>query len=69
MSTDATTPWCKASASAQGNNCVELRRHAGMVEVRDTKNGGTGPVLRFTGAEFAAWLDGVGKGEFDHLLD
>ena len=38
------------------------------VEVRDTKDGGTGPVMRFTGAEFAAWLDGAGKGELDHLL-
>ena len=68
MSTTDTTPWVKATASNEGESCVEQRRHAGMIEVRDTKDGGTGTVLRFTPAEFAAWLDGAGKGEFDHLL-
>jgi hypothetical protein len=67
MSTADTTPWIKAAASDDGAHCVELRRHDGMIEVRDTKDGGAGPVLRFTSAEFAAWLDGAGKGEFDHL--
>jgi hypothetical protein len=61
-----TTPWIKASASDQSGTCAEMRRHAGMVEVRDTKDR-QGPVLRFTAAEFAAWLDGARKGEFDHL--
>ena len=68
MSTHDTTPWIKARASASGTDCVEQRRHGGMIEVRDTKDGGTGPVLRFTPVEYAAWLDGAGKGEFDHLL-
>ena len=68
MTSDDTTPWVKASASDQGESCVEQRRHDGMIEVRDTKNRGAGPVLRFTCAEYAAWLDGVAKGEFDHLL-
>lgn len=63
-----TTPWIKASASDQQESCVEQRAHDGMVEVRDTKDRG-GPVLRFTRAEFAAWLDGARGGEFDHLLD
>jgi Domain of unknown function (DUF397) len=61
-----TTLWIKASASASGGECAEMRRHAGMVEVRDTKDR-EGPVLRFTTAEFAAWLDGARNGEFDHL--
>jgi hypothetical protein len=60
------TPWITASASGASNQCVELRRHEGMIEVRDSKDRG-GPVLRFTRAEFAAWLDGADKGEFDHL--
>lgn len=68
MSSDDTL-WIKASASDQGNGCIEQRRHAGMIEVRDTKDHGAGPVLRFTPAEYTAWLDGAGKGEFDHLLD
>jgi uncharacterized protein DUF397 len=62
------TPWIKASASDSNGSCVEMRRHAGMVEVRDTKDRGTGPILRFTGDEWAAWLDGAKHGEFDHLV-
>jgi hypothetical protein len=61
-----TTPWIKATASGPGGSCVQLRRHAGMVEVRDSKDP-DGPVLRFTGTEFTAWLDGAKKSEFDHL--
>ena len=62
-----TTPWIKASASDANGSCVELRRHAGMVEIRDTKDHGTGPALRFRPDEFAAWLNGARRGEFDHL--
>ena len=69
MSSDETTSWVKARRSDEGKNCVEQRRHAGVVEVRDTKDAATGPVLRFTPAEYAAWLDGARKGEFDSLID
>ena len=62
-----TTPWVKASASDEKGSCVEMRRSGDMIEVRDTKDQGNGPTLRFTEAEFAAWLDGARKGEFDHL--
>ena len=69
MTTDPrTTPWTKASASDQSGSCVEQRRHDGMIEVRDSKAQGTGPVLRFTSDEYAAWLDGASRGEFDHLV-
>ena len=61
-----TTSWVKASASASGGECAEMRRHAGRIEVRDTKDR-EGPVLRFTTAGFAAWLDAARNGEFDHL--
>lgn len=60
------TPWIKATRSATSGNCVELRRRAGAVEVRDSKDP-DGPVLRFTPAELAAFLDGARKAEFDHL--
>jgi hypothetical protein len=63
------TEWVKASRSGDnGGDCVEMRRHVGTIEVRDTKDDGTGPTLRFTPAEFAAWLDGAKRGEFDHLI-
>ncbi len=64
----SSTPWIKASASDAQGSCVELRRHDDVIEVRDTKDR-SGPVLRFTRAEFAAWLDGARGREFDHLLD
>jgi hypothetical protein len=62
-----TTAWIKATASDSNGSCVELRRDADVIEVRDTKDR-TGPVLRFTPGELAAWLDGAKKGEFDHLI-
>ena len=63
-----TTPWIKATASGgNGGDCVEMRTHDGRVEVRDTKDRGTGPTLRLTTAGFAAWRDGARRGEFDHL--
>jgi hypothetical protein len=62
------TPWVKATASNADGTCVEQRRIGDAIEVRDTKDR-SGPVLRFTRAEFAAWLDGARGGEFDHLLD
>ena len=57
--------WRKPSASG-GTNCVEARTGAGGVEVRDSKNPG-GPVLAYTPAEWAAFLHGVKRGEFDDL--
>jgi hypothetical protein len=68
MSTSRVTDWVKASASDSGGNCVEMRRNGTVIEVRDTKDGGQGPTLSFTPAEVAAWLDGVRKDEFQHLL-
>lgn len=59
--------WVKASLSGDQGDCVEMRRHAGSIEVRDSKHP-DGPVLRFTAREFAAWLDGAKNAEFDHLL-
>lgn len=61
-----TAPWIKATASASAGQCVEMRTRQGAIDVRDSKDP-EGPVLRFTAAEFAAWLDGAKKGEFDHL--
>ena len=58
--------WRKASASGN-NGCVELAPLAdGGVAVRDSKDAQS-PVLTFTRREWTAFLDGMGKGEFDHL--
>jgi hypothetical protein len=60
--------WIKASGSEDDGECVEMRRVGELIEVRDAKDGGSGPVLQFTPAEWDAWLDGAKKGEFDHLV-
>lgn len=57
----------KASASCGAGQCVETAGCEHGVDVRDSKDP-SGPVLHFTTAEFAAWLDGAKKGEFDHLI-
>ena len=59
--------WIKASASNDSGSCVELRRRAGLVEVRDSKNGGSGPVLKFSPVDFEGWLEAAKCGRFDHL--
>lgn len=61
------TAWIKASRSASAGECVEARNTSdGMIQLRDSKNP-DGPTLTFTPHEWAAWLDGAKKGEFDHL--
>lgn len=55
----------KATASNQGNSCVELAD--GGVVMRDSKDP-HGPRLYFTRAELAAFFDRVCRGEFDYLL-
>jgi len=55
--------WRKASASLANSACVEVAL-GDPVLVRHSKDPG-GPVLAFSRAEWAAFLDGVGRGEFD----
>jgi hypothetical protein len=46
------------------NGCVEVALLDDQVAVRDAKDR-TGPTLRFTPREWAAFLGGVRNGEFD----
>ncbi|HST66853.1 MAG TPA: DUF397 domain-containing protein [Mycobacteriales bacterium] len=57
--------WHKSSFSSSGN-CVEVALATDGVGVRDTKDR-EGPVLRFTRAEWDAFVAGVRNGEFDLL--
>ena len=57
-----TTPgnWRKSSRSAgNSGNCVEARLNQTGPEIRDSKLGGTSPVLELTRVDFAALLDSV----------
>jgi hypothetical protein len=58
--------WRKAQrSSADGGNCVEVADLPnGGRAVRDSKDP-SGAVLKFTAAEWAAFADGMRKGEFD----
>lgn len=67
---DDITPWQKASASGGASGgCFEFRRRDKGIDVRDSKLGDSGPILRMSRKEMLAMMDGVKKGEFDHLLD
>lgn len=57
--------WRKSSRSnANGENCVELARMAGVVAVRDSKDHG-GPQHRFSGAAMAVFFAAVKRGRYD----
>ena len=67
MSSTTEISWRKAAASGN-NGCVELAAlPGGGIAVRDSKDP-SGPVLSFTRHEWVSFLDGLGKGEFDHLV-
>ncbi len=65
---DSDTGWIMSSRSTgNGGSCVQARRHAGLIEVRNSKSPDSGTV-RFTTPEWDSFLDGAKKGEFDGLL-
>lgn len=58
----------KSSYSGSSNPaCVEIGFETSAVLMRDSKDRGRGPVLRFTVAEWEAFLAGAKDGEFDLL--
>lgn len=61
-SNNETTTWRRASRCGNGT-CVEVARAGGDVLMRDSKN--PRQVLRFTAAEWEAFVGGVQDGEFD----
>jgi hypothetical protein len=57
--------WIKSSLSFSNGNCVEVTElPGGSVGVRNSRDP-EGPVLRFTPGEWAAFLVGARRGEFD----
>jgi Domain of unknown function (DUF397) len=54
--------WRRSSRSYGGGNCVEAAaRHDALIDVRDSKNP-QGSVLRFTSAQWSAFVSGVRSG-------
>jgi hypothetical protein len=59
--------WVKSSASFSNGNCVEVTQLPdGHVGIRHSQHP-EGPVLRYTPAEWHAFLHGVRNGEFDRF--
>lgn len=62
-----TLRWRKSTASNPSGNCVELAALSdGGIAMRNSRDP-SGPVLVYTRAEIAAFLDGARRGEFDDL--
>ncbi|MGV9271685.1 DUF397 domain-containing protein [Kitasatospora sp. NPDC003701] len=57
--------WQKSSYSGASNECIEARAVDGLVELRESDSGDV--IVRTTPAKFAAFLQGVKAGEFDHF--
>lgn len=56
--------WAKSSLSHANGSCVEVAGlSSDLIRVRHSKDA-KGPILRFTPAEWDAFLGGVHKGEF-----
>jgi len=59
--------WAKSSLSHANGDCVEVAGLSNdLIMVRDSKDA-KGPILRFSPAEWDAFLGGVRKGEFDRF--
>ncbi|WP_405360676.1 DUF397 domain-containing protein [Kitasatospora sp. NBC_00085] len=62
-----TARWQKSSYCGASNECVEVRTVDGLVELRESDDGGV--IVHTTPAKFARFLEGVKAGEFDHHGD
>ena len=51
--------WRKSSYSRANGNCTEVAAADGAVLVRDSRQAGAGPVLRFQAADWRAFLAAV----------
>ena len=49
----------RKSSHSNPDNCLEAGQGAGVVAVRDTKDKGAGPVLEFSPAAWARFMEGV----------
>lgn len=54
----------RTSSRSSGGSCVEVAPRPDRILVRDTKNREAG-MLAFDRSAFAAFIDGVVRGEFD----
>lgn len=55
--------WRKSNNSGD-TGCVEVALNTEQIGVRDTKHQGKGPVLAFTRAAWASFVQGIRAGDF-----
>lgn len=55
----------RKASDCSDKSCVEVAITADVIGVRDSKDNGRGPVLASTHEEWAAFLAGASKGEFN----
>ncbi|MGA4841271.1 DUF397 domain-containing protein [Streptomyces sp. G45] len=59
--------WQKSSfCGGGGNNCVEVRPQAGLIQLRESEDPDT--VITTTRERLADFIAGVKAGEYDHLI-
>jgi hypothetical protein len=56
MSEDRYASWRKSSYSSGTGNCVEVAGEDRLVAIRDTRQGGRGPMLEFTEVVWRAFI-------------
>ncbi|MFE7192802.1 DUF397 domain-containing protein [Kitasatospora sp. NPDC057541] len=59
------TDWQKSSMSGNSNQCLEVRAADGRIEIRESDTPDS--AVTTTAEAFARWIEGVKRGEFDHL--
>ncbi|WP_405485812.1 DUF397 domain-containing protein [Nocardia sp. NBC_00511] len=57
MSKPVKGEWYKSSRSNTGNQCVEIFHADDTTLVRDTKDGGRGPILTFPASDWAKFVE------------
>ena len=55
----------RKASDCNDKSCVEVAMAGGVIGLRDSKDGSGGPVLAFTEGEWAAFIGGAKRGEFD----
>lgn len=57
--------WVKSTRSGNNGQCVEAMDTGPTVLLRDTKDNGNGPVLKFDATEWSSFVTAVKASEFD----
>ncbi|MEU5883649.1 DUF397 domain-containing protein [Spirillospora sp. NPDC047279] len=58
--------WRKSTRCGGSGTCVEVAMlSGGQIGARDTKEGTTGPILRFSAGDWSTFLTQAKNGEFD----